>query len=96
MSMEDSVADTPAESDGIDTTLQPLEGPSSVVALGDVGTLKIPTANDADDLADLDMTALGPDGAQFETAGDLTQLQPADTLLGGEVMDESSDPFKPT
>lgn len=41
----------------------------------------------------LDLTQLGPDGEQFEAAGDLAQLQSTDSLLGGEAMDGSADPF---
>ncbi|KAI1786886.1 hypothetical protein LXA43DRAFT_746295 [Ganoderma leucocontextum] len=41
----------------------------------------------------LDMGGMGPDGEQFEGA-DLSQLQSADPLLGGPLMDESmGDPF---
>ena len=44
---------------------------------------------------DLDMGQLGPDGEPYENSGELAQLQATDSLLGGEVMDQSSDPFGP-
>ncbi|GJE87556.1 hypothetical protein PsYK624_036390 [Phanerochaete sordida] len=47
------------------------------------------------DLA-LDMTGMGPDGEAFENAGDMSQLQSGDALLGGgPLLDEAmeDDPF---
>ncbi|KAI0827400.1 hypothetical protein BC628DRAFT_1338374 [Trametes gibbosa] len=42
----------------------------------------------------LDMGDMGPDGEAFESAGDLSQLQQTDALLGGPLMDQSmEDPF---
>ncbi|KAI0372515.1 hypothetical protein BV20DRAFT_939969 [Pilatotrama ljubarskyi] len=42
----------------------------------------------------LDMGAMGPDGEPYESAGDMSQLQQSDTLLGGPLMDQSmDDPF---
>jgi hypothetical protein len=48
------------------------------------------------DLVDLDLSQLGPDGTAFGAAGDLTQLQPADSILGGDIVLDTSisdDPF---
>ncbi|OJT10705.1 hypothetical protein TRAPUB_12798 [Trametes pubescens] len=42
----------------------------------------------------LELAGMGPDGEAFEAAGDLSQLQETDALLGGSLMDESmEDPF---
>lgn len=42
----------------------------------------------------IDMSAMGPDGEPFESAGDLSQLQQSDALLGGPLMDQTmDDPF---
>lgn len=59
--------------------------------------LQIPLELSGDDvdLGGMGMGDLGPDGTQFEGAGDLSQLQDMDATLGGEVMDESGDPFVP-
>ena len=48
------------------------------------------------DLVDLGLSQLGPDGAAFEAAGDLTQLQSADSILGADIVLDatmSDDPF---
>jgi hypothetical protein len=48
------------------------------------------------DLVDLGLSQLGPDGAAFEAAGDLTQLQSADDILGADIVLDatmSDDPF---
>lgn len=42
----------------------------------------------------LDMAGMGPDGEQFEGAEDMSQLQSADPLLGGPLINEEiGDPF---
>ena len=44
----------------------------------------------------LDMAGMGPDGEPFENAGDMSQLQSGDALLGGgPLLDEAmgDDPF---
>ncbi|EPQ60489.1 hypothetical protein GLOTRDRAFT_113107 [Gloeophyllum trabeum ATCC 11539] len=41
----------------------------------------------------LDLSQLPPDGTSFEAAQDMSQLQDADALLGGQMMDQSADPF---
>lgn len=57
--------------------------------------LQVPLELSADlEVTDLEMAGLGPDGTQFEAAGNLDQLQGGtDALLGGEAMDETTDPF---
>jgi len=45
-----------------------------------------------DDL-ELDISGLGPDGLQLESAHDLSQLDGPDGLMGGSLMDDSVDPF---
>ncbi|KAG2023020.1 hypothetical protein CC2G_000725 [Coprinopsis cinerea AmutBmut pab1-1] len=42
---------------------------------------------------ELNMTGLGPDGLPLEGSHDLSQLDPADSLVGGNLMDQSGDPF---
>lgn len=42
---------------------------------------------------DLDLSGLGPDGEAFESAHDLSQMEPNDAILGGNIMDDSMDPF---
>ena len=69
-----------AEDDGLDESLKPAEENLGAV-VGDM---------------ELDMAHMGPDGEPYENVGDLSQLQAADTLLGGpsllgDVMEE--DPF---
>ncbi|KAL0951460.1 hypothetical protein HGRIS_008148 [Hohenbuehelia grisea] len=46
-----------------------------------------------DDATQLDMSGLGPDGLGLEEAHDLSQMEPADALLGGPLMDNTDDPF---
>lgn len=58
-------------------------------------SLKPPEGNLDGDLS-LDMTGMGPDGEAFENAGDMSQLQSGDALLGGgPLLDETmeEDPF---
>ncbi len=48
------------------------------------------------DLVDLDLSQLGPDGTAFGAADDLTQLQSADGILGGDMVLDTGiqdDPF---
>lgn len=42
---------------------------------------------------DLDLSGLGPDGEAFESAHDLSQMEPTDAIMGGTMMDDSMDPF---
>ncbi|KAF7307394.1 hypothetical protein MIND_00533600 [Mycena indigotica] len=45
----------------------------------------------------IDISSLAPDGLSLEDAHDLSQIDPADALLGGPLqMDESGDPFAET
>jgi hypothetical protein len=46
-------------------------------------------------LVDLDLTQLGADGTAFEDAGDLTQIEPTDSILGANILDAgiTDDPF---
>jgi len=79
--------------DGELKTLEPsidVSEPLSVI--GDT-SLRVPEELSGD-IEDIDMTQLGPDGTQFEETGDLSQLQAADSLLGGEAMNTSDDPFQ--
>jgi len=90
-----SATQTTIDEDALDAALKPLEDnleiPTLVTGVDDV---TLPDLG-ADALADLTMAELGPDGTQFETAEDLTQIQGTDALLGGEMMDQSGDPFNP-
>jgi len=47
------------------------------------------------DLVDLGLSQLGPDGTAFDAAGDLTQLQPADSILGGDIVLDAGIPDDP-
>lgn len=90
---------TPAlEVDGsvLDGDLKTLESSNDVPeALSVVGGTSLHVPEElGGDIEDLDMSQLGPDGTQFEDSGDLSQLQAADSLLGGEVMNSSDDPFQ--
>ena len=60
------------------------------------GAVDVADALGATDLVDLGLAQLGPDGTAFDAAGDLTQLQSADGILGGEIVLDatmSDDPF---
>lgn len=50
----------------------------------------------ANQVGELDMSVLGPDGASYEGVHDLGQLNSADVLLGGPLMDDTGDPFAPS
>ena len=70
--------------DGLDNPLQGLE--DDLTGQVDVGdTLVTP------DLVGLDLSQLGPDGTAFEATGDLTEMDPGDTILGGNIL--ADDPF---
>ena len=77
--------------DGLSGALQGLEdelaGQVDVVVTDPLGTT---------DLVDLDLSQLGPDGTAFGAADDLTQLQSADSILGADMVLDTSiadDPF---
>jgi len=75
--------------DGLDASLKPLDGVMDVgINLGEKETLG--------DSIELDMAGLGPDGLGLENSHDLSQMEGADALIGGHVMDESTDPFAET
>ncbi|KLO15059.1 hypothetical protein SCHPADRAFT_871747 [Schizopora paradoxa] len=79
----------------VDAALKPLEDDLEIPTLGAGVEGALPELS-GDAIGDLTMADLGPDGTQFEGAGDLGQLQGTDSLLGGEMMDQSGDPFEPT
>ena len=79
--------------DGLSGALQGLE--DELVGQVDV---VVPDSLDTTGLVDLDLSQLGPDGTTFGDAGDLTQLQSADSILGvgGDMVLDTSisdDPF---
>jgi hypothetical protein len=73
--------------DGLSGALQGLEDELA----GQVG---VPDPLGPTDLVDLDLSNLGPDGAAF-AADDLTQLQAADGILGGDMVLDASIPDDP-
>jgi hypothetical protein len=74
--------------DGLSGALQGLE--DELAAQVDVTDPLVPT-----DLVDLDLSQLGPDGTAFGDAADLTQLQSADSILGGDMVLDTSIPDDP-
>lgn len=68
--------------DTLDASLNPMEP-----------TLSVQDSMVPDQDIGLDIAGLGPDGLPLESTGDLTQIQPTDTLVGGHAMDQSLDPF---
>ncbi|KAG8219649.1 hypothetical protein J3R82DRAFT_604 [Butyriboletus roseoflavus] len=60
-----------------------------------VGVVVHENANQ-EDVGDLDMSVLGPDGTPYEGVHDLGQLDGANGLLGGPLMDAAGDPFAPS
>ena len=46
-----------------------------------------------EEVGDLDMGVLGPDGTSFESVHNLSQIESDDALLGGPLMDHTVDPF---
>lgn len=49
-----------------------------------------------EDVGELDMSVLGPDGTPYEGVHDLGQLDSANALLGGPLMEDAGDPFAPS
>jgi len=85
MSLEPS-SELPVHQPGVlDVSLKPFD---NAIDVGDVGH-----SLDPEDVTELDMSTLGPDGTAFEVVHDLTQLEGQDILLGGALMDQSVDPF---
>jgi len=81
--------------DGLSSALQGLED-----ELAAAGTVDVEDPLGQADLVDLDLSQLGPDGTAFDVdvdeTGDLTQLQSADSILGGDIVLDASmsdDPF---
>jgi len=74
--------------DGLSGALQGLEGDLA-------GQVDVADPLGTTDLVDLDLSQLGPDGAAFGAAGDLTQLQSADSILGGDMVLDTSIPDDP-
>ncbi|KAF8846192.1 hypothetical protein BDN67DRAFT_1006664 [Paxillus ammoniavirescens] len=46
-----------------------------------------------EDVGELDMSILGPDGTSYEGVHDLSQMDGGDALLGGPLMVNAEDPF---
>ncbi|RDB29078.1 hypothetical protein Hypma_015737 [Hypsizygus marmoreus] len=73
-------------SDTLDASLKPLDETIDVgIDLGE-------KENPADGM-ELDISGLGPDGLGLESSHDLSQMDSADALVGGQAMDQSADPF---
>ena len=76
--------------DGLSGALQGLEDELA----GQVDVVADPLGTT--DLVDLDLSQLGPDGTTFGDGADLTQLQSADSILGTDMVLDTSisdDPF---
>ncbi|KAG9314200.1 hypothetical protein JVU11DRAFT_4986 [Chiua virens] len=71
--------------DMLDATFKTLDGSINV---------DVESANAAD-VGELDMSVLGPDGTAYDGVHDLSQLDGANALLGGSLMDDAGDPFAP-
>ncbi|KAG6821377.1 hypothetical protein H0H93_014174 [Arthromyces matolae] len=75
---------TDIEGDTLDTSLKPMDEDMGVeLGLGDQS------------ITGLDMSGLGPDGLGLEDTHNLAQLEGVDVLVGGQAMDDSTDPFQP-
>ncbi|KAF8078815.1 hypothetical protein FPV67DRAFT_1466585 [Lyophyllum atratum] len=74
--------------DALDASLKPLD--ESMDAAMDLAV----EATTGDGI-ELDISALGPDGLGMESSHDLSQIEGVDALIGGQVMDQSGDPFAP-
>ncbi|KAG2755464.1 hypothetical protein P692DRAFT_201675211, partial [Suillus brevipes Sb2] len=72
--------------DLLDESLKALDGDVDI----DIGVHE--NAN-PEEVGDLDMAVLGPDGTAFEDIHNLSQMESGDTLLGGPLMDHTVDPF---
>jgi hypothetical protein len=77
------------EDDGLGGALQGLDDLNDPVNVGD------PLVSAVTDLVDLDLSQLGPDGTAFDAGGDLTQIEPTDSILGADMLDAgmTDDPF---
>lgn len=72
--------------DMLDESLKALDGDVDI----EIGVHE--SAN-PEEVGDLDMAVLGPDGTAFEGVHDLSQMESGDALLGGPLMDHTVDPF---
>lgn len=72
--------------DMLDESLEALDGDMDI----EVGILQ---SADAEEVGDLDMGVLGPDGTSFEGVHNLDQIESGDAILGGPLMDHTIDPF---
>lgn len=85
ISFQPPLASEQGGDDVLDNPLQGLEDDlTDQVVVGD-------TLVDTTNLVDLDLSQLGPDGTAFEAAGDLTEMEAGDNLLGEDIL--TGDPF---
>ncbi|EKM84181.1 hypothetical protein AGABI1DRAFT_110745 [Agaricus bisporus var. burnettii JB137-S8] len=77
-----------AETVGLDASLKPMVD-TSLHDMDEKNTVVVPDVG-----ADLDMSALGPDGLGLEGTG-LSQMDVSDGLVGGPLLDQTDDPFGP-
>ncbi|KAJ3514395.1 hypothetical protein NLJ89_g2404 [Agrocybe chaxingu] len=84
-----SELETHSHTQGLDASLNLLD------TAMDVGDEEGKKAGEDNGL-ELDISGLGPDGLQLEGAHDLSQLDGPDGLMGGSLMDGTTDPFAET
>ncbi|KAG5351064.1 hypothetical protein E4T56_gene6751 [Termitomyces sp. T112] len=77
---------TELEGDTLETSLKPMDEDMSV-------GLGLSNQNLSGGGMELDMPGLGPDGLGLESSHNLSQLEAVDALVGGQVIDTSTDPF---
>ncbi|KAH7914784.1 hypothetical protein BJ138DRAFT_999311 [Hygrophoropsis aurantiaca] len=85
----DSVLTTEEAADAFDAALQPLEADMTI----DIG---MDITAPPEEVENIDMGALGPDGTSYESVHDLNQIEENDAVLGGPLMDNTVDPFAET
>ncbi|TFK36902.1 hypothetical protein BDQ12DRAFT_686062 [Crucibulum laeve] len=88
MSLQPSMLAGAEESDALDASLKPLDT--------DMDGVDAAKKDGSGDGIELDISALGPDGLGLESSHDLSQLDGPDALIGGAMMDQSTDPFAET
>ncbi|KAF8642034.1 hypothetical protein AX16_009755 [Volvariella volvacea WC 439] len=102
---QDEPADTETQTAGREATQDaaskaPSPKPSRLIQEGDISQNadlgedeggKLGTAS-----LSLDISSLGPDGLQLESAQNLSQIDEADALMGGTIMDATLDSFTPS
>ena len=97
--MEESEAAAVPSGSGLSVEILPDEDLAEQQGLPLDANIELPhTSLDMEDdgAMSIDMAAIGPDGIPFGGEGeqpDLSQLESADALLGGTMMDQSLDPF---